>query len=80
MTPFTALLAGYLGLLGAALAVEGLGRAGREPFRPLRPRGAAGAAAGVGLTRRPVDGVGGLGYGVVPLSRSLTTKHRHGPT
>jgi hypothetical protein len=37
MTPFTVLLAGYLGLLAAALAVEGLGRAGREPFRPLGP-------------------------------------------
>jgi hypothetical protein len=37
MTPFTALLAGYLGLLGAVLAVEGLGRASREPVRPLGP-------------------------------------------
>jgi Family of unknown function (DUF6186) len=35
MTPHTVLLAGYLGLLTAALAIEGLGRSGREPFRPL---------------------------------------------
>jgi Family of unknown function (DUF6186) len=35
MTPYAVLLAGYLGLLTAALTVEGLGRAGREPFRPL---------------------------------------------
>jgi Family of unknown function (DUF6186) len=35
MTPYTVLLAGYLGLLTAALAVEGYGRARREPFRPL---------------------------------------------
>jgi hypothetical protein len=35
MTPYTVLLTGYLGLLTAALAVEGFGLAGREPFRPL---------------------------------------------
>ncbi len=35
MTPYAVLLAGYLGVLGVALVVEGLGRAGREPFRPL---------------------------------------------
>jgi Family of unknown function (DUF6186) len=35
MTPYTVLLTGYVAVLTAALAVEGLGRAGREPFRPL---------------------------------------------
>jgi Family of unknown function (DUF6186) len=35
MTPYTMLLAGYLGLLAAALAVECFGRAGHEPLRPL---------------------------------------------
>jgi uncharacterized MAPEG superfamily protein len=35
MTPYAVLLAGYLGLLAAALAVEGAARAGREPFRPV---------------------------------------------
>ena len=35
MTPYAAILAGYLGLLGAALVVEVLGRVGRDPFRPL---------------------------------------------
>jgi hypothetical protein len=35
MTPYTVLLAGYLSLLTAALAVEGFGRAGHGPFRPL---------------------------------------------
>jgi uncharacterized membrane protein YczE len=35
MTPYTVLLAGYLGLLAAALAVEGLARVGRAPLRPV---------------------------------------------
>jgi hypothetical protein len=35
VTPYAVLLAGYLGVLGVALVVEGLGRARREPFRPV---------------------------------------------
>ncbi len=34
MTPYAVLLAGYLGVLALALAVEVAARAGREPFRP----------------------------------------------
>jgi hypothetical protein len=35
VTPYAVLLAGYLGLLAAALVLEGSARAGREPFRPV---------------------------------------------
>jgi hypothetical protein len=35
MTPYAVLLAGYLGLLGVALILEGVARAGRGRLRPV---------------------------------------------
>jgi Family of unknown function (DUF6186) len=35
MTPHAVLLAGYLGLLAAALLLEGYARTGNRPFRPI---------------------------------------------
>ncbi len=35
MTPYAVILAGFVALFTAMLAVDLLGRAGREPFRPL---------------------------------------------
>jgi hypothetical protein len=48
VTPYAVLLTGYLGLLAAALAVEGAGRAGHEPFRPLSHVLRAALAASLG--------------------------------
>jgi Family of unknown function (DUF6186) len=35
VTPYAVLLAGYLGLLGVALILEGVARAGPGPFRSV---------------------------------------------
>jgi Family of unknown function (DUF6186) len=35
VTPYTVLLAGYLGLLAVALLLEGYARIGDGPFRPI---------------------------------------------
>jgi hypothetical protein len=35
VTPYAVLLAGYLGLLGVALILEGVARAGRGPFQSV---------------------------------------------
>lgn len=35
VTAYLVILVGFVGLLGAMLAVEVLGRVGREPFRPV---------------------------------------------
>ena len=68
MTPYTVLLAGYLGVFAVALLLDGYARAGHGPIRPI----ATVPDAAVATPGRPMPGVGGLVLGGIPLPGSLT--------